>query len=67
MELNATFGIRYGHFSSVDGGGGGGGSGHDSLRDKAEIFLTNDGSSEGRRDHDLVVLHFSSPSEGSES
>ena len=37
MELNATFGIRYGHFSSVDGGGGGGG-GHDSLRDKAEIF-----------------------------
>lgn len=37
MELNATLGIRYGHFSSVDGGGGGG-SGHDSLRDKAEIF-----------------------------
>lgn len=37
VELNATFGIRYGHFSSVDGGGGGG-SGHDSLRDKAEIF-----------------------------
>ena len=36
-------GIRYGHFSSVDGGGGGGGGvgggvGHDSLRDKAEIF-----------------------------
>ena len=31
-------GIRYGHFSSVDGCGGGGGSGHDSLGDKAEIF-----------------------------